>query len=110
MYVLFTGCNILKEWTDENGTYHEVEEYLSVTPHSDYEQQPNRKVITDALVIKVNGVEVNELPTAPGTYEISIYYGELYNRLDDVNKDVEILGFGHFMIDCEEFQQNHPLN
>ena len=108
MYVLFTGCNILKEWTDVDGTHYEIEEYVAMSPYSGYEQQPNRKVIMDALVIKVNGVEVDKLPTEPGIYEISIYYGELYNRLDDVNKDVEILGFGHFMIDCEEFKQNHP--
>ena len=40
---------------------------------------------------------------------MSIYYVELYNRLDVVDTDVEILGFGHFMINCEEFEENHPL-
>ena len=72
------------------------------------ELQPNRTLINDALVITVNGVETNVLPTEPGTYEISVYYGELYNRLDVVHTDVEILGFGHFMIDCEGFEEQHP--
>ena len=44
----------------------------------------------------------------PGIYEVSIYYGELYNRLDVVDTDVEILGFGHFMINCEGFEEQHP--
>ena len=62
-----------------------------------------------ALVITVDGIEVKELPKEPGIYEVSIYYGELYNRLDVVDTDVEILGFGHFMINCEEFEENNPL-
>ena len=109
MYITFGGCNIIEEWTDEEGTHQEVEEYIVISPYSDYEPQPNRTVINDGLVITVNGVEVNALPSEPGTYEISIYYGELYNRLDVVYTEVEILGFGHFMIDCEGFEKNHPL-
>lgn len=108
MYITFGGCNIIKEWTDEDGTHQEVEEYIMISPYSDYESQPNRTVINDALVITVNGVEVNEFPTKPGTYEVSVYYGELYNRLDVVYTEVEILGFGHFMIDCESFEEEHP--
>ena len=109
MYVLFTGHNILKEWTDADGLHYEVDEYLVISPYSDFEEQANRTIINDALVITVDGVEVKELPKEAGTYEVSIYYGELYNRLDVVDTDVEILGFGHFMINCEEFEENHPL-
>lgn len=109
MYVLFTGHNILKEWTDADGLHREIEEYLIISPYSDFEEQANRTIINDALVITVDGVEVKELPKEPGIYEVSIYYGELYNRLDVVDTDVEILGFGHFMINCEEFEENHPL-
>lgn len=109
MYVLFTGHNILKEWTDADGLHYEVEEYLIISPYSDFEEQANRTIINDALVITVDGVEVKELPKEAGTYEVSIYYGELYNRLDVVDTDVEILGFGHFMINCEEFEKNNPL-
>lgn len=109
IYVLFTGHNILKEWTDADGLHYEVEEYLIISPYSDFEEQANRTIINDALVITVDGIEVKELPKEPGIYEVSIYYGELYNRLDVVDTDVEILGFGHFMINCEEFEENHPL-
>lgn len=109
MYITFGGYDIIKEWTDEDGIHQEVEEYIVISPYSDYEPQPNRTVINDALVITVNGVQANELPTEPGTYEVSVYYGELYSRLDVVYTDVEILGFGHFMIDCEGFEKNHPL-
>ncbi len=108
MYLLFTGHNILKEWTDADGLHREVEEYLIISPYSDFEEQANRTIINDALVITVDGVEVQELPKEPGIYEVSIYYGELYNRLDVVDTDVEILGFGHFMINCEEFEEEHP--
>ena len=110
MYIRFDGQVIKDEWEDEEGLHHEVENYVAMTPPYDgYEQQPNKTIIKDALVITVNGVEVNEFPTKPGTYEVSVYYGELYNRLDVVYKEVEILGFGHFMIDCEGFEKNHPL-
>lgn len=109
IYITFGGYNIIEEWTDGDGTHQEVEEYIVISPYTDYEPQPNRTVINDALVITVNGVEVNEMPTEPGTYEVSIYYGELYSRLDVVYTEVEILGFGHFMIDCDGFEKNHPL-
>lgn len=109
MYILFNGYNILKEWTDEDGTHYEVAEYLIISPYSDFEEQANRTIINDALEITVDGIKVNELPKEAGTYEVSIYYGELYNRLDVVDTDVEILGFGHFMINCEEFEKNNPL-
>lgn len=108
IYVLFTGHNILKEWTDADGLHYEVEEYLIISPYSDFEEQANRTIVNDALVIIVDGIEVKELPKEPGIYEVSIYYGELYNRLDVVDTDVEILGFGHFMINCEEFEEEHP--
>ena len=109
MYICFDGYIIKDEWEDEDGLHHEVENYVAMTPPYDgYEQQPNKTIIKDALVITVNGVETNVLPTEPGTYEISVYYGELYNRLDVVHTDVEILGFGHFMIDCEGFEEQHP--
>ena len=108
MYIRFDGHVIKDEWEDEDGLHHEVEEYVAMSAYADYEQQPNRTLINDALVITVNGVETNVLPTEPGTYEISVYYGELYNRLDVVQRDVEILGFGHFMIDCEGFEEQHP--
>ena len=109
IYVLFTGHNILKEWTDADGLHYEVEEYLIISPYSDFEEQANRTIVNDVLVITVDGIEVKELPKEPGIYEVSIYYGELYNRLDVVDTDVEILGFGHFMINCEKFEENHPL-
>ena len=108
MYIRFDGYIIKNEWTDEDGVHQEVEEYVAMSPYDDYEQQPNRTLINDALVITVNGVETNVLPTEPGTYEISVYYGELYNRLDVISNEVEILGFGHFMIDCEDFEEQHP--
>lgn len=109
MDITFGGYNIIEEWTDEDGTHQEIEEFIAISSYAYYEPQPNRTVIDDALVITVNGVEVNELPTEPGTYEVSVYYGELYNRLDVVYTEVGIVGFGSFMIDCDGFEKNHPL-
>lgn len=106
MYISFGGCIITKEWTDNDGTHQEVEEYIAISPYSDYEQQPEKTIIKDALVITVDGVETNEFPLEQGVYEISVYYGELKNYLDVIYTDVEILGFGHFKINCEGFEEN----
>lgn len=107
MYISFDGHIVKREWTDGENIYHEIEEYVAMSPYSDYEEQPKRTLIKDALIITVNGVETNVLPSEPGTYEISVYYGELYNRLDVVNKDVDILGFGSFWIDSERFEEGN---
>lgn len=79
--------------------------------HIEYARTKENHLMKKETVVKlididmINGVETNELPTAPGTYEISVYYGELYHHLDVIYRDVEILGFGYFMIDCEGFEK-----
>ena len=65
----------------------------------------NHIVLDNKLNISVNGEKVDILPTAPGTYEITIDYSELYEFLDHVEPAVEAYSFGSFVISDDLIQQ-----
>ena len=103
-HVAFSAENILNEWTDDAGVIRmENEQFQVITPCVSFEPNFSYKVVDDILSITVNGKEAMTMPTAPGTYEIVIDYGELYNRFDIVAERVEVWGFGAIVINSEKF-------
>ena len=97
----FRGHTILREYLDENGAVlQEVQHYHIITPYDNYkEAASNHIVVDDKLNITVNGEQVDNIPTAPGTYEITIDYSELNGFLDHIDPAVDIIGFGTFSLD-----------
>ena len=78
----------------------EVQHYHIITPYDNYkEAASNHIVVDDKLNITVNGEQVDNIPTAPGTYEITIDYSELNGFLDHIDPAVDIIGFGTFSLD-----------
>ena len=106
IYICFRGFSILETYTDENGVEHKkVQQYHIVTPYDNYEKAAENHIIKDdKLIITVNGEKVDTLPTAPGTYEITIDYSELYEFLDFVEPVVEAYSFGSFVISDDFIQ------
>ena len=106
IYICFRGFSILETYTDENGVEHKkVQQYHIVTPYDNYEKAAENHIIKDdKLIITVNGEKVDTLPTAPGTYEITIDYSELYEFLDHVEPAVEVYSFGSFVISDDFIQ------
>ena len=107
IYICFRGFSILETYTDENGVEHKkVQQYHIVTPYDNYEKAAENHIVLDnKLNISVNGEKVDILPTAPGTYEITIDYSELYEFLDHVEPAVEAYSFGSFVISDDFIQQ-----
>ena len=101
----FRGHTILREYLEENGAVlQEAQHYHIITPYDNYkEAASNHIVVDDKLNITVNGEQVDNIPTAPGTYEITIDYSELDNVLDRVEPAVYVIGFGTFIIDKSAF-------
>ena len=101
----FRGHTILREYLEENGAVlQEVQHYHIITPYDNYkEAASNHIVVDDKLNITVNGEQVDNIPTAPGTYEITIDYSELNGFLDHIDPAVDIIGFGTFIIDKSAF-------
>ena len=97
----FRGHTVLREYLDENGAVlQEVQHYHIITPYDNYkEAASNHIVVADKLIITVNGEQVDNIPTAPGTYEIMIDYSELGGFLDHIDPSVDIIGFGAFCLD-----------
>lgn len=97
----FRGHTVLREYLDENGAIlQEVQNYHIITPYDNYkEAASNHIVVNDKLIITVNGEPVDNIPTAPGTYEITIDYSELDDILDHIEPAVDVIGFGTFSID-----------
>ena len=106
IYICFRGFSILETYNDENGVEHKkVQQYHIVTPYDNYEKAAENHIIKDdKLIITVNGEKVDTLPTAPGTYEITIDYSELYEFLDFVEPVVEAYSFGSFVISDDFIQ------
>ena len=107
IYICFRGFSILETYNDENGVEHKkVQQYHIVTPYDNYEKAAENHIVLDnKLNINVNGEKVDILPTAPGTYEITIDYSELYEFLDHVEPAVEAYSFGSFVISDDFIQQ-----
>ena len=107
IYICFRGFSILETYNDENGVEHKkVQQYHIVTPYDNYEKAAENHIVLDnKLNISVNGEKVDILPTAPGTYEITIDYSELYEFLDHVEPAVEAYSFGSFVISDDLIQQ-----
>ena len=97
----FRGHTVSREYLDENGVVlQEVQHYHIITPYDNYkEAASNHIVVDDKLIITVNGEQVDNIPTAPGTYEITIDYSELNGFLDHIDPTVDIIGFGTFSLD-----------
>ena len=106
-YICFRGFSILETYIDENGVEHKkVQQYHIITPYDNYEKAAENHIVLDnKLNINVNGEKVDILPTAPGTYEITIDYSELYEFLDHVEPAVEAYSFGSFVISDDLIQQ-----
>ncbi len=93
-----------ESYIDENGTERvKTTQYHIITPYEDYSQiteiPDNHVVLDNQLKITVNGQEVTELPTTPGTYEITVTYTALYEFLDYVEPVIKGWGFGNFMLE-----------
>ena len=99
----FRGYTVLREYLDENGAVlQEVQNYHIITPYDNYKEAAiNHIVVDDKLIVTVNGVQMDNIPTAPGTYEITIDYSELENILDRFEPFVDVVGFGTFVLDNE---------
>lgn len=99
----FRGYTVLREYLDENGAIlQEVQNYHIITPYDNYKEAAiNHIVMDDKLIVTVNGVQMDNIPTAPGTYEITIDYSELENVLDRFEPFVDVVGFGTFVLDNE---------
>ena len=97
----FRGHTVSREYLDENGVVlQEVQHYHIITPYDNYkEAASNHIVVDDKLIITVNGEQVDNIPIAPGTYEITIDYSELNGFLDHIDPAVDIIGFGTFSLD-----------
>ena len=97
----FRGHTVSREYLDENGVVlQEVQHYHIITPYDNYkEAASNHIVVDDKLIITVNGEQVDNIPTAPGTYEITIDYSKLDGFLDRIDPAVDIIGFGTFSLD-----------
>lgn len=105
-HVAFTAENILDEWSDNEGGIHmENEQFQVITPCASFEPNLSYTVVDDILSITVNGQVATTMPTAPGTYEIVIDYGELYDRFDIVSERVEVWGFGAIVINSEKYNK-----
>jgi hypothetical protein len=106
IYICFRGFSILETYTDENGVEHKkVQQYHIITPYDNYEKAAENHIVLDnKLSISVNGKKADKLPTAPGTYEITIDYSELYEFLDHVEPAVEAYSFGSFVISDDSIQ------
>ena len=106
IYICFRGFSILETYTGENGVEHKkVQQYHIVTPYDNYEKAAENHIVLDnKLSISVNGKKADKLPTAPGTYEITIDYSELYEFLDHVEPAVEAYSFGSFVISDDFIQ------
>ena len=106
IYICFRGFSILETYTDENGVERKkVQQYHIITPYDNYEKAAENHIVLDnKLSISVNGKKADKLPTAPGTYEITIDYSELYEFLDHVEPAVEAYSFGSFVISDDFIQ------
>ena len=106
IYFCFRGFSVLNTYTDEHGVEHkEVQQYHIITKYDGYDKAAENHIIKDdKLIITVNGEKVDTLPTAPGTYEITIDYSELYEFLDFVEPVVEAYSFGSFVISDDFIQ------
>ncbi len=93
-----------ERYVDENGV-EKVKpiQYHIITPYSDYEKiievASNHIVLDNQLKLLVNGQEVSEFPSAPGTYEITVDYSALYELLDYVEPAITVFGFGDFVLE-----------
>lgn len=97
IYFKFCGYIVEKEWTDEQGVERKKAQQVDViTPYIDYSPDNGREVLDIDLVITVNGIVVDTIPSEAGEYEITIDYDELYNVLDHVDDVVEVYKFGYF--------------
>ena len=103
IYFCFRGFTVLNTHIDEDGTQRkEVQQYHVITPYDNYnEAATNHIVIDNKLSITVNGETVDVIPTAQGTYEITIDYSALYEFLDYVEPAVNVYSFGSFVIDSD---------
>ena len=96
----FRGHTVLREYLDESGAIlQEVQTYHIITPYNNFKEAASNHIVADdKLVIMVNGEKVDTLPTAPGTYEITIDYSELDNLLDHFEPFVDVIGFDAWII------------
>lgn len=106
IYFCFRGFSVLNTYTDETGAeIKEVQQYHIITKYDGYNKAAKNHIVKDdKLIITVNGEKVDTLPTAPGTYEITIDYSELYEFLDYVESVVEVYSFGAFVISDDHIQ------
>ena len=96
----FGGVIIKEQYTDENGeTHQKIQGVDVVTNFEGYNPENGHEVMDVALKIKVNGSDVESIPTAPGEYEIVIDYSNLYGALYRVDNVVKVIGFGNFHLD-----------
>ena len=96
----FGGAIIKEQYTDENGETHQKIQAVDVVSNSEgYIPEDGHKVMDVALKIKVNGNDVETIPTVPGEYEIVIDYSSLYDSLYRVDNVVKVIGFGNFHLD-----------
>lgn len=106
IYFCFRGFSVLNTYTDETGAeLKEVQQYHVITKYDGYDKAADNHIVKDdKLIITVNGEKVDTLPTAPGTYQITIDYSELYEFLDYVEPVVEAYSFGSFVISDDFIQ------
>ncbi len=101
------GYIVESRYTDENGV-EKVNpiQYHIITPYEKYsaenEVASNHIVKDDMLKIIVNGQEVNELPTSPGTYDIVVDYSSIVDFLDNVSYQIQVFGFNGWFVLVEE--------
>ncbi len=80
----------------ENGIFYNVlteYDYISLHPYPE-----NAIIRYDGLLYTLNGVRVEELPFAPGNYEIVVDFGGMFEYCDKVSTRILVIGFGYFIL------------
>ena len=103
-YVLMRGHCITDEFVEDGVSIgYTIKGYDFISPYDWYRSNHGYEVIDDMLMITVNGVKTNAMPTEKGAYEIVIDYSKCSEFLDYIEPMMEIHGFGPFVIDKNYF-------
>lgn len=56
------------------------------------------------LMLYINGEETNQMPTAPGKYEVKIDYSGFAKKCDELDAYMYVSGFGYFCLNGEGYR------
>lgn len=56
------------------------------------------------LMLYINGEETNQMPTAPGKYEVKIDYSSFAKKCDELDVYMYVSGFGYFCLNGEGYR------